>query len=354
MADVKKSLRVLWTLIRTTVADLFTRFVHTVEDWLLGPKKARYGMAITRVLMGTAALGLLVSDFRGRYYHYGSAAAWNREVSVPTSKFAKISLFDLFRSLVLNDVWLTLIYLAVMVLAVLVILGWRTRIVLIVFFFAWVSLIAINRPYGNQGDNIMRIAFLLMIFADPAGVWSLDARRKRKQNRSEPTGSWFGNLLHNAAVALMIIQVCIVYVSGGLYKATGKPWQEGYAVYNPLNTVRYGPWPELNEMVSSSTLLILGAAWGSILLQVFFPMMLLNRITRVIALLGISGFHIGIAVLMGLAWFSLAMLAIDAMLIRDRTWQKIGGMLTALRKNPETLLPEPPPAAKLPLARRRT
>lgn len=38
------------------------------------------------------------------------------------------------------------------------------------------------------------------------------------------------------------------------------------------------------------------------------------------ALIGILGFHIGIAVLMGLPWFSLTMVAIDAIFIRDRTW----------------------------------
>lgn len=51
--------------------------------------------------------------------------------------------------------------------------------------------------------------------------------------------------------------------------------------------------------------------------------MLLLRPTRLVALVGILSFHIGIAVLMGLPWFSLTMIAIDAIFIRDRSWQRL-------------------------------
>jgi hypothetical protein len=40
----------------------------------------------------------------------------------------------------------------------------------------------------------------------------------------------------------------------------------------------------------------------------------------VIALIGIMGFHLGIALLMGLPWFSLAMIAIDFVFVTERSW----------------------------------
>src|SRR5699024_11416574 len=58
-----------------------------------------------------------------------------------------------------------------------------------------------------------------------------------------------------------------------------------------------------------------------------FPMMLLRRPTRIIALFGIGSFHVGIAVLMGLPWFSLAMIAIDAIFIRAATWARLSRLL---------------------------
>lgn len=69
--------------------------------------------------------------------------------------------------------------------------------------------------------------------------------------------------------------------------------------------------------------MVVAISWTSVILQMSFPMMLFSRPTRIIALIGIGGFHIGIGVLMGLPWFSLAMIAIDAIFVRDRTWQTL-------------------------------
>ena len=43
-----------------------------------------------------------------------------------------------------------------------------------------------------------------------------------------------------------------------------------------------------------------------------------------VALVGILSFHVGIGVLMGLPWFSLTMIAVDAIFIRDETWKRMG------------------------------
>ncbi len=91
--------------------------------------------------------------------------------------------------------------------------------------------------------------------------------------------------------------------------------------------------------------LVTAASWSSIILQMSFPMMLLNRATRVIALFGILGFHIGIAIMMGLPWFSLVMIAIDSIFIRDVTWRRVidftrSSWTTALDARVVT---EPPP-----------
>ncbi|NKF34061.1 HTTM domain-containing protein, partial [Pseudomonas sp. BGM005] len=84
-------------------------------------------------------------------------------------------------------------------------------------------------------------------------------------------------------------------------------------------TARFGTWPVLSDLVTAWGPMVVVASWGSIILQVAFPLMLLTRPTRLLGLLGILSFHIGIAVLMGLPWFSLTMIAIDSIFIRDRT-----------------------------------
>ncbi|MDA4894403.1 HTTM domain-containing protein [Streptomyces sp. MS2A] len=312
----------LWNMIVTGLAAIFA----WIEAWLYGEKKALYGLAVTRILFGVTALGLLAANFGTRLYTFGSGSAWNGEMAEPVSDFPKIWIFSTFHAVMGNDVVYTLMYLLLGVLAVLFVLGWRFRIVLPVFFCLWVGFIEANDMVGDQGDNMFRIALLLLFFADPAARWSLDARRRARK------GEWFepgsqpailGTVFHNLALVALTAQVCFVYASGALFKAAGSPWSEGYAVYNPLHTMRFGTWPVLSDLVTAWGPAVTMMTWGSIILQVAFPLALLLRPTRLVALVGILSFHIGIAVLMGLPWFSLTMIAIDSIFIRDRSWERL-------------------------------
>jgi len=46
------------------------------------------------------------------------------------------------------------------------------------------------------------------------------------------------------------------------------------------------------------------------------------------------GFHAGIVVLMGLPWFSLAMVDSDAMFLRDETWQRVANWFRRAASDP--------------------
>lgn len=311
-----------WAMVLSAV----DRISSFVEGWLFGGKKALFGLAVTRILFGLTALGLLAANFSTRLYTFGSGSAWNGELAGPVSEFPKIGIFSAFHAAMGNDAVYTALYLGLAGLAVLFTIGWRFRIVLPVFFCMWVGFIEANDMVGDQGDNMFRIALLLMFFADPAARWSLDARRRAKSGEWFAHGSQFsivGTVLHNLALVALTAQVCFVYASGALYKAGGAPWDQGYAIYNPLHTARFGTWPVLSDLVTAWGPMVVALSWGSIILQVAFPLMLLTRPTRLVGLVGILAFHIGIAVLMGLPWFSLTMIAIDAIFISDRTWGRL-------------------------------
>src|SRR5699024_3048380 len=141
------------------------------------------------------------------------------------SDFPQIGIFSLFHRLALHDVWFTLAYLALGALAVLVILGWRMKIVLPIFFVGWVSFIEVNDALGDQGDNMYRITLLTLLFADTAARWSLDARRRaRPQAQQGPwwkrawhggsyLPAWLTNSVHNLAIVAVATHVCFVYAS---------------------------------------------------------------------------------------------------------------------------------------------
>lgn len=296
-----------------------------VEGWLISSKKSLYGLAVTRIVFGLTAFGLLASNFSTRLYTFGTGSAWNGELATPVSDFPKIWIFSAFHAVADNDGLFTTLYIVLMVLAIVVALGWRFRIVLPVFFVLWIGFVEMNDMVGDQGDNMFRIAMILLFFADPAARWSLDARRRAKREwfPAGTSGNQVGTVLHNLALVALTAQVAFVYASGGLYKAQGDPWAHGYAVYNPLQTMRFGTWPVLSDIMTAWGPMVALASWGSIILQVTFLLMLLSRPTRLFALFGILSFHVAIGVLMGLPWFSLTMIAIDSIFIRDRSWLRL-------------------------------
>jgi hypothetical protein len=322
----------LWRMLGTSIK----RIAVFCENWLLDGKKAPHGLAVTRIMFGIAGLGILASNWSTRLYSFGPGSMWNGQWAAPTSDFPNMWVFSMFRTVMPNAAAYTAMYLVVAVLAVMFTLGWRFKIVLPIYFVLWVSLIEAQDLLGDQGDNMYRIALILLFFADPCQRWALDARRRRKA--AERGGSWlaqtwrgrplldskpeYQSLFHNLTLVALTAQVCFVYASGALYKASGQPWSGGEAVYAPLHTVQFGTWPALSELVTTWGPSVTVAAWGSIILQMCFPMMLLTHPTRVIALVGIMGFHLGIALLMGLPWFSLTMIAIDFVFITEKTWTK--------------------------------
>ncbi|WP_166355449.1 HTTM domain-containing protein [Phytoactinopolyspora limicola] len=303
------------------------------EDWLLGAKRATYGLAVVRILFGLTALGFLAANWLNRHYLWGDAARWLEPIDDNGGFSWPFTFFRGGSSQLELDLKLGL----VAVLLVLLVLGWRTRILAPIILILWVSLIEAQPIYGDQSDNIFRILFFYMCFADTSGRWSLDARRRAKQAAGQwhspinvrvspelrANSSMVAIVFHNLAVLAIGVQVCLIYLASGLYKVQGELWQDGTAVYYPMQVGQYAPWPALNEFLGSSALGVMVITYFSVFIQIFFPLMLLRRTTRVIALMGVAAMHLGIAVIMGLPFFSLFILAGDMIFIRDSTYVSI-------------------------------
>lgn len=348
---LSKLWKAFWNDAPKHLATAVANFLLTVESWLLDSKKATYGLAVTRMLFAVTALGLLASNFSTRFYTFGSGSAWTGEMAERRSGFIDIWLFSSFDRLIQNDVAFTLLYLLVAVLAVTLLVGYRVRLLLPVFWVLWVSLVELQDMVSDQGDNIFRIALFGMMFADSASRWSIDAKRRRKKvaTRNVLVRLWKAapvfptqlvTMAHNLVIVTLTCQVIFVYVSGALYKAGGVPWQNGTAVYAPLHVTRFAPWPELSELATVWAPGVAIMTIGSVLVQLCFPGALLFRWTRIPILFAMISFHAGIGLLMGLPWFSLAMVAIDSIFVRDVTWGRIETWFKeAISAQPETSTP---------------
>lgn len=293
------------------------------EHWLIDDKRARYGASVARIIYGLVIVLFVLANFARRDYLWGSASGWVKPIE-PSTQWAVP--FTFYSSS--DPEWLfTLKFLLLGVAGLALLLGWHSRISAIVVLYLYISLVTTNPVATDQTDNALRIILFYFLFTDMSAHWSLDARRRRIQDakggRRRLMPWWFSNILHNGAIIAVAMQIFIIYVVAGLSKVKGSQWQDGTAVYYPLHLDSLSPWPALSHLLVSNSLAVNFVTYFAVFIQLFFPFLLLARWTRVIALLGIVGMHVGIGILMGLPLFSMAMMAADGIFIRDATYARI-------------------------------
>lgn len=304
-----------------------------IESWFLDDKRALYGLSAARILVGTALLGILVANFTVRNSLWGPASTW-------IEPFRADDTFGPLHLLFAGDsnLWFTLRYLLLMAIAVAFIIGWRTRPMTALLMIGMAALTERNGLVGDQGDNIARIGLIFMLLMNASAHWSLDARRRRiALERGVQRGSvlkrlWWGlpvfpkaltNPIHNAALMALALQIFILYTASALYKVQGGLWQNGTALYYPLALHEYTVFAWINQLLTSNAVMVTAATYFAVFVQLFFAVGLLHPITRRVALLGVIAMHIGIAVLMGLPWFSLSMIAFDAIFVSAATFKAV-------------------------------
>lgn len=295
--------------------DLPVRLLDRVVTWFIEDRHADYGVAVMRIASGAFLFGWLLLNLpvASRIWGPGSQY-WQpyREILGYDAPFNALQQAGpgLF--------WLW--YVLTIALVVAFLLGWRTRIVTPLLFIAYTTLNGQNTPISDGGNYFIRIMLIYLILMDVSRRWSLDARRRARTDSAE---TQTGSVLHNIGLCLVISQICIVYLEAGLYKVQGTLWQDGTAVYYPLQSVAYGAFPPLADLLTHWTLPVVVATYVTVLAQIAFPFLLFHRITRRIGLLVLLGMHLSIAVVMGLPFFSGIMASADAVLVSGATWVAI-------------------------------
>ncbi|MFI7273987.1 HTTM domain-containing protein [Streptomyces sp. NPDC049879] len=385
------------------------RGIGHVTRRALGP----YQTAIVRIGFAVTMLGFLLREWPHRGELYGPDSPWGLDLA---ARFTADN--QAFSVLLWTDshLWFELVYHLTILASVALLLGWRTRLATLLFMVGVLSLQNRSIFMGDGGDNVIHLMSMYLTLTRCARVWSLDARRAARTPRdaADPVGIalwaasgaalfgaivsgkldsvvwglFFGgmwathavwwllrrhapgeprvvadmiaNLAHNAALLVIMCEVCLIYATAGWYKIQGSRWQDGTAVYYPMNLDYFTPWPWLTDFLSANGYLVLAMSYGTVFVQVGFVFALLNRRAKNVLLFAMVAEHLGIAVLMGLPFFSLAMIAMDSVFL-PTAFLLWGG--SRLRLAAERLLPPsvrrrlaPPPgseAAAAPLPEQR-
>ncbi|WP_280700457.1 HTTM domain-containing protein [Kitasatospora sp. GP82] len=311
-----------------------------------------YQAAVVRIGFGLTWAAFLLREWPNRRVLYGDRSPWSDELAArllaENHAFTVLAWYH-------GRLWFELVYHLAIVSAVLFALGWRTRASGVLFMVTVLSLQNRNVFVGDGGDNVVHLMAVYLVFTRCAQVWSLDARRSPPGaarwlwvllgavlavgppgwlwapwaiagiwyavNRRYPESEWravldaLANMLHNCAMLVIAVQVVLIYSTAGWYKVQGSRWQDGTALHYPMHLDYFTPWPWLSGVLGSSLLLVFLLSYGTVILQVAFPFTLVNRRLKNVLLALMMVEHLGIAVTLGLPFFSLAMIAADAVFL---------------------------------------
>jgi hypothetical protein len=335
-----------------------------------------YQAAIVRIGVALCFGGFLLREWPNRGLLYGDQSPWSlglaRQMLTGDHAFTVLAWSQ-------SSWWFEFVYSAAIGVSILLLLGWRTRAMSVLFMVGVLSIQNRNLLVGDGGDNVIHLMAIYLAFTRCGQVWSLDARRRRlhPEPAADRTGvalwavlgallayaqwsgfaklgmlapglySWrtvfwgfwllsglrwwlvqyrpggeplalldsLGNMLHNCAMLIVAAQVCLIYATAGWYKIQGSLWQRGSAVYYPLHLGYFTPWPGLSDVLSAHPLPVFVITYGTVVVQVAFPFLVFNRRIKNVLLVPIISEHAAIAVLLGLPFFALAMISADAVFL---------------------------------------
>ncbi|MGV9905105.1 HTTM domain-containing protein [Streptomyces sp. NPDC003388] len=183
---------------------------------------------------------------------------------------------------------------------------------------------------GRLYDNGWLVSSLLWTVWAALGLWAL-VRRGARSEEPRILLDVIANVLHNGALFVIMAEACLIYATAGWYKIQGSRWQDGTAVYYPLHLDYFSPWPALADLMSSSGTIMMAVTYGTVIVQVAFPFTLFNRRVKNVLLVLMMLEHAVIAVVLGLPFFSLAMITADAVFLPTSVLLLLGGWAARAR-----------------------
>jgi predicted DCC family thiol-disulfide oxidoreductase YuxK len=312
---------------RTSLRDSLARTYLTIDGRSLGV--FRVGLAL-----------LMLVDLVRRFPHvrefYTNAGLlpnhtvlWRPQVTRLFSVFFPVSLGQ--------EVWITFAICAFCYVCLLV--GWRTRVFQVVCFLLATSLHNRIVFVENWGSVAMGALMAWMIFLPLGRRFSVDAlRASLRARRDETPADLVPERLPapderpfvSLACLAILLQLAAIYWFNFVHKS-GETWKDGTAIHYVLWQERivttFGLWAREHapfwvwKTLTHGTLVVESAAPFLLLAPVF------RHWTRAVAILALSGLHVGIALLVNVGIFSAAMMAYFPLLLTDGHWQLFGRLV---------------------------
>ena len=292
-------------------------------------------LALMRILGGGMLLythlvwTLGLTDFLGAKSWVTAAAASKLGTGLDGRNFT----FS-YLSIVESPALLWTLHLAGLVVFVLLTVGLFTRIVAplaLVITLSYCHRLT-GALFGLDQVNVLLATYLAI---SPCGaVFSLDRYLARRRGAALPANA---HVLTTIATRLIQIQMCIVYLFGGIGKMRGEQWWDGSAVWFAAANLEYQS-VSLTWLVHQPWLIAL-LTHVTVFWETFYPVLIWPRLTRPIFLALAVAVHGGIAIFLGMPTFGLAMLIGNLAFVPPEFTEQLASMLCGKKLSTE------PPAA---------
>jgi hypothetical protein len=201
---------------------------------------------------------------------------------------------------------------------VLLLLGVCTRASAIATWVLSLSFDNLNWYITNAGDQIRGLALFYLMLTPCGAAWSVDrwlARRRSAGSTAPVAGPVY---VYPWALRLLFLQMVCIYFCNGLYKVVGPDWQEGASLYYvlcdlPLSRFSYAQLPVPYALTRY-------LSWSVLVWELSFPVLVLIRWTRPLALLFGVAFHVGIFATLEIGGFAPYMIALYLPLLPWDRW----------------------------------
>lgn len=187
-------------------------------------------------------------------------------------------------------------------------IGFQTRASTITLFVLMVSMVHRNLTIVNGEDLTFRMVLFYSCFAPLNRTLSVDSWIKRRW--AEKEGRVLPSLLPDIwPIRLMQINIALIYVISLPNKFVDDPsgwlW-EGTAIYWAMTSNLWARWPWTEIFYGGFLSKVI--TYGTVVVEAAFPLLVWFNRTRLYAIAGIAGLHLGIPILLkNITFFTLAM-----------------------------------------------
>ena len=193
----------------------------------------------------------------------------------------------------------SLIFLIAAIFAVLVLIGWHTKLSTVLSWILLVSLQNRAEMLLQGGDTLFRCLLFWSMFLPLGARFSID--HAIAGNRSTGNRTVFG-----VNTVTVLLQLCIVYWFTAALKSSPDWWGDGSAVYFALQLDLF--LKPIGKFVSQFAEVLRFATWGTMFFEFFGPLVALFGTyfwrVRVLTVFAFIGFHLSLSLCMMLGLFS--------------------------------------------------